>query len=117
MELPRGNMFDDGDGPLIQVVDAAPHRVSAQEIALNMAAEMGDLIDIHDSIRRDERGALAAHYLLAVFLGRWMSGEPKAGDDVTAARFFALETVASLPLTEGALSFIHRAAELRERAR
>jgi 8-oxo-dGTP diphosphatase len=80
-------------------------------------AEIGALLDIHEVIRRDERGALAAHYLLAVFLGRWVSGEPKAGDDVTAARFVAIDTVASLPLTDGALSFIHRAAELRERAR
>ena len=79
-------------------------------------AEIGDLIDIHDVIRRDERGALVAHYLLAVFAGRWVSGEPNPGDDVTAARFVALDTVARLPLTDGALSFIHRAVELRERA-
>ena len=66
-------------------------------------AEIGDLIDIHDVIRRDERGALVAHYLLAVFSGRWVSGEPNPGDDVTAARFVALDTVARLPLTDGAL--------------
>jgi 8-oxo-dGTP diphosphatase len=82
-----------------------------------VAAEIGNLLDIHEVIRRDGHGALAAHYLLTVFLGRWMSGEPKAGGDVTAARFVALDTVAGLPLTDGALSFIHRAAELQDGAR
>jgi 8-oxo-dGTP diphosphatase len=79
-------------------------------------AVIGDLIDIHEVIRRDAGGALAAHYLLAVFLAHWVSGEPRAGDDVTGVRFVPLEAAAGLPLTDGALSFIHRAAEMRKRA-
>jgi hypothetical protein len=45
MELPRGNMFDDGEKPLIQVMDAAPQRASATEVAHNHALEMGNLFD------------------------------------------------------------------------
>jgi hypothetical protein len=45
MELPRGNMFEAGDEPLIQVVDAQPQRASAKEIAYNMAQDMGNLFD------------------------------------------------------------------------
>jgi 8-oxo-dGTP diphosphatase len=77
-------------------------------------ADIRRLIDIHEIIRRDAGGALAAHYLLTVYLGAWISGDPVPGDDVTAARFVAVDRVADLPLTEGALSFIHRAAELRK---
>jgi hypothetical protein len=45
MELPSGSMFDNGDEPLIQVMDAAPHRASAAEVAYNHAIEMGNLFD------------------------------------------------------------------------
>jgi hypothetical protein len=45
MELPSGHMFDDSNEPLIQVVDAQPQRASAEEIAYNMAQDMGNLFD------------------------------------------------------------------------
>src|SRR5262245_8502403 len=75
-------------------------------------AELAGVRDVHDVIRRDPAGRLASHYLLAVFYGRWVSGEPIAGDDASAARFVPLDAVHELRMTDGSASFVHRAAAL-----
>ena len=74
-------------------------------------AELAGLLDIHEVLRRDGDGGLTAHYLLVVFFGRWIGGEPRAGEDAAAARFVSIGALDGLPLTEGAASFIHRAQE------
>jgi ADP-ribose pyrophosphatase YjhB (NUDIX family) len=74
-----------------------------------VAAEIAGLLDIHEVVRRDGTGRLEAHYLLAVFFGRWLGGEPIAGGDAAAARFVPLDAVADLPATERAPEFIRRA--------
>ena len=50
-------------------------------------AEIAGLLDIHEVLRHDDGGRLTAHYLLVVFFGRWLGGEPAPGDDAAAARF------------------------------
>jgi 8-oxo-dGTP diphosphatase len=79
-------------------------------------AELSGLLDIHEVLRHDDSGRLTAHYLLVIFFGRWVSGEPVAGDDAAAARFVPMEAVGRLPLTDGAASFIHRALERQQAA-
>lgn len=74
-----------------------------------IVAELAGLLDVHEVIRHDPAGELAAHYLLAIFYGRWMSGEPVAGDDATAARFVALDAVDGLQMTDRTADFIRRA--------
>jgi 8-oxo-dGTP diphosphatase len=74
-------------------------------------ADIAGLLDIHEVLRHDDGGRLAAHYLIVVFFGRWISGEPVPRDDAAAARFVPVEALGALPLTDGAASFIHRALE------
>jgi 8-oxo-dGTP diphosphatase len=81
-----------------------------------VVAELAGLVDIHEVIRHGPAGELAAHYLLAVFYGCWLSGEPSAGDDVTAARFVPLDGVQALPTTDRAPDFIRRAWSLLQAA-
>jgi ADP-ribose pyrophosphatase YjhB (NUDIX family) len=50
-------------------------------------AELAGLVDVHDVILRRDDGALLAHYLIAVYCGRWLAGEPMPGGDEIAARF------------------------------
>ena len=76
-----------------------------------IAAEIAGLLDIHEVLLRDGGGELAAHYLIAVFFGRWIAGEPAAGSDAAAARFVAIDTLASYPLTDGAAALIARACQ------
>jgi 8-oxo-dGTP diphosphatase len=78
-----------------------------------VTAELDGLLDIHEVLRHDGQGHLAAHYLLVVFFGRWIGGEPAAESDAAAARFVPARALAGLPLTDGAASFIHRAMEKR----
>jgi 8-oxo-dGTP diphosphatase len=75
-------------------------------------AELAGLVDIHEVILHAPGGILRAHYLIAVFCGRWRGGEPVAGSDAAAARFLPageIEVPGRLPLTDGAAALIHRA--------
>ena len=87
-------------------------RAAAQREVLEetgVEADIAALVDIHDVILRAGGGALSAHYLIAVFCGRWRRGEPNAGSDASLARFVPLGDVAGLQLTDGAVPLIHRA--------
>jgi 8-oxo-dGTP diphosphatase len=75
-------------------------------------AELTGVLDVRDVIRRDPAGHFVDQYLLAVFYGRWISGEPVAGDDALAARFVALDAVHELHMTDGAADLVRRAAVL-----
>lgn len=72
-------------------------------------AEIGGLVDLHEMLLRDGTGALTAHYVLAVFWGRWLSGEPVAASDAVAARFVAVGDVEAYPLTDGSAGLIRMA--------
>jgi ADP-ribose pyrophosphatase YjhB (NUDIX family) len=82
-----------------------------------VVAELGGLVDIHEVIRRDATGRLLAHYLLAVWYGRWVAGEPVAAGDAAAARFVPLDAVGALPTTEGSPDFVRRAWTMLQGAR
>ena len=47
--------------------------------------EVTALLDVVDSITRDEEGAIAYHYTLVDFLAEWRGGEVRAGGDATEA--------------------------------
>jgi 8-oxo-dGTP diphosphatase len=75
-------------------------------------ADLAGLVDIHDVILHRDDGTLRAHYLIAVFCGRWRAGEPTPGGDEMAARFVPVEEIGDADrcrLTDGAAALIHRA--------
>jgi 8-oxo-dGTP diphosphatase len=90
-----------------ETASAAAGREVREETGVE--AELAGLVDIHDVILRGDDGALRAHYLIAVFCGRWLAGEPAPGGDAAAARFVALEDLEAYRLTDGAAALIHRA--------
>lgn len=51
-------------------------------------AELVGLLDVVDGLFAGPDGALESHYLLVDYVARWRSGEPRAGDDATEARFW-----------------------------
>lgn len=75
-------------------------------------ADIGGVLDIHDIIVRGEAGVLSAHYVISVYWGQWRAGEPVAQTDARAARFWPLDAIAQVPMTEGTAGFIARAARL-----
>jgi 8-oxo-dGTP diphosphatase len=87
-------------------------RAAAQREVLEetgVAADIEALVDVHDVILRAGDGTLSAHYLIAVFRGRWRRGEPQAGSDASLARFVPLGDLEGLRLTEGAVPLIRQA--------
>ncbi|MBO0766741.1 MAG: NUDIX hydrolase, partial [Hyphomicrobiaceae bacterium] len=81
-----------------------------------VTAELAGLLDVHDVIRRERPDRLTSHYLIAVFYGRWASGEPQPGDDAVAARFVPVDAVHVLNTTECTPEFIRRAWSLLQDA-
>ena len=77
-------------------------------------ADILHLVDVHDIVLRNLDGALAAHYLIAVYCGRWRAGEPAAASDAAAARFVPLGEIAAYPLTDGAAKLIQKAWSLMQ---
>ena len=49
------------------------------------------------------------HYVLVDYAARWISGEPKAGDDARDAKFFSPEEIEGLGLWEETLRIIEAA--------
>ncbi len=72
-------------------------------------AELDGLVDIHEVILRAGDDGLRAHYVIAVFCGRWRAGEPVPGGDELSARFVPIEELGNFRLTDGAAALIHRA--------
>jgi 8-oxo-dGTP diphosphatase len=89
---------------------AAALREAAEETGVE--AELVGLVDIHDIIIAGPNQIPTAHYLIVVFAGRWVAGEPHAAGDAAAARFVRLDDIDTYRLTDGAASFIRRAWEL-----
>ena len=75
-----------------------------EETGLEATAE--GLADIQDVIITDPVGRLQAHFLMAVFYGRWQGGEPVAATDAGDARFIAFDALDEYPLTPGAKRLI-----------
>lgn len=89
--------------------DAALREVSEET---GIEAEILGLTDVHDVLIQSAEGQLSAHYVLSVYFGRWVRGEPVAGGDVVTARFVRLDDLDAYRLTPGARPIIARAWEL-----
>jgi 8-oxo-dGTP diphosphatase len=63
-------------------------------------ARTGPLVDVVDSMTRDEGGGLQYHYTLVDFRADWISGKPRAGGDAADARWFSPTELAKLDLWE-----------------
>jgi 8-oxo-dGTP diphosphatase len=77
-----------------------------------IVAELAGVLDVRDVFRRDPDETMVDQYLLAVFYGRWISGDPVAADDALTARFVPLDAIHELRMTDGAADLVNRAAAL-----
>ncbi len=66
-------------------------------------------VDVHEVLLNDAAGALAAHYVIAVFWGRWLEGEPVPASDAGGGAVVPICDIEEYPLTEGAAALIRRA--------
>jgi len=54
-------------------------------------------LDVFEVIRRDAGGLVAAHYVLVAMAGRFLAGEPRAGDDALDVAWMSAKMIARVP--------------------
>jgi ADP-ribose pyrophosphatase YjhB (NUDIX family) len=79
-----------------------------------LAVEVLGLVDVVDSITRDDTGRVRFHYLLADMLARPSGGALKAGSDVADARWFTPEEALALPLWSETARVIRKGLAMAE---
>lgn len=84
-------------------------RELAEETGL--AVEVVGVSAVLERIFRDEAGAVTYHYILVDYLCRWLSGEPQAASDITAACFVPPAQLLHYHLVAHTAAVITRARE------
>lgn len=81
-----------------------------------LIVEPGEVLELFDSIWRDENGRCHYHYVPVDYLCRLTGGTLEAASDVSEARWVAEEELADFDLRPATLGVIRKAFE-REKAR
>lgn len=85
-----------------------------EETALRVAPLA--IFEIFERIMRDARGRAEYHYVLVDYLCKVVgTGEPRAGDDVSAVRWVKRRALDDLALTEGTREVIDKAFDARRK--
>ena len=74
--------------------------------------EVGPLVAVFEPIQRDEDGRLRFHYVVVDYLARYVSGEPRAGDDADDARWVDLDALEQLPMRKETREVIWKAVDM-----
>ena len=80
---------------------------------VGLRADIVAFNDYVESIQRDETG-IAAHYVIASFVGRWLEGEARVGPETDSILW--VDPIASIaaPTTPGLAAVLAKAARLAE---
>lgn len=93
----------------------AGHRELLEETGIT--AEIIGLVDVIDGVfRAPGETIVGAHYVLIDYAARWLSGEPRAGDDAADARFFSPVDLDALGLWSETLRVIAKARTMLQAA-
>jgi len=77
-----------------------------------VSADLAHLVDCVDIIRKDARGKVELHYVVAAFTGPWIGGSARAADDVADLAWRLPEDLDDLTMTEGTLDIILKARQM-----
>ena len=77
--------------------------------------EVGPLVAVFEPMQRDEDGRMRFHYVVVDYLARYLSGEPRAGDDADDARWVDLDALERLPMRKETREVIWKAVEMAGR--
>jgi len=84
----------------------AARREVLEECGLEI--EVGEVIDVIDSIVRDDNGAIRYHYVLVDMLATYVSGGLKVASDIADARWVSDDELSEFDLTRSALAVIRK---------
>lgn len=77
--------------------------------------EVGPLVAVFEPMQRDENGRLRFHYVVVDYLARYVTGEPRAGDDADDARWVDLGALEWLLMRKETSDVIWKAVEMATR--
>ncbi|MBN9062787.1 MAG: NUDIX hydrolase [Rhizobiales bacterium] len=83
---------------------------------VGVEAEMIGFNDHVEYIQRDAAGAVAAHFVIASFVGRWRAGEPTPGPEASAVAWVDPFEPGDLAMTRGLPAILRRAAVIAAKA-
>jgi len=95
-----------------ETVYEAARREVREETAISI--HVLGLVDVVDSIRRDDHGRIQYHYTLVDVVAEWEAGDPRADTDVSEAAWFAWEDIGPLGMWAETVRVIDRARQLRQ---
>ena len=78
-----------------------------------LEVEIKDLIDVVDTIHRDDEGHVHMQYTLVDYRAEWVSGEPEAGTDAADARWVNPADLPAYNLWDETLRVIDLSAKAR----
>lgn len=73
-----------------------------------VTAVISEPVETFESIQRDADGRIATHFILSVFCGAYVSGEPLAADDAVAVEWVRPDELDGRPTTPGTPGRIRR---------
>ncbi len=76
-----------------------------------IAVEPGEVLDVFDSIFTDGLGRTQYHYVLIDYLCRPLSGEARAGSDVSDVRWVGLEALPAMGLRDTIMQVVRKGLE------
>ena len=93
-----------------ETVKEAAIREIREETGLDI--DIIGLVDVIDSIRKDDNGVVAWHATLIDYAARHVAGEAVAGDDALSVGWFALEDLQELGLWDETERIIRASAQM-----
>ncbi len=93
------------------------HEAALRELMeeTGLEADVIGLIDVVDSITRDQDSRVQFHYTLVDFAAEWRSGEAAAADDVGVVRWVPLADLEAMGLWTETVRIIRRGQSMRLR--
>jgi 8-oxo-dGTP diphosphatase len=101
-----------GAQELGETVEDAAHREIREETSIEI--ELLELVEVVNSINRDDEERVQFHYTLIDFVAEWKSGDVVAGDDAADARWVSMEEIDEYNLRPLTYEVILQADDLRK---
>ena len=115
--IKRGKPQRMGDWSLpggMQEIGETVFEAAAREVREETGVTISDiaLIDVVDSITRDDDARVQFHYTLVDVVAKWRSGEPAGGSDAMHAEFMSFDEVSKIVLWRETHRIIAKAREM-----